>query len=46
MKVAAIPKEDLKAIFYIFSRRIGIFIGFVFILFFDSIYFAEQFTNG
>jgi hypothetical protein len=46
MKIAAIPKKDLKAIFYIFSRRIGIFIGFVFILFFDSIYFAEQFTNA
>ncbi|MFQ3306238.1 MAG: hypothetical protein ACI9JT_000894 [Polaribacter sp.] len=46
MKIVAIPKEDLKSIFYIFSRRIGIFVVFVFILFFDSIYFSEHFTNS
>jgi hypothetical protein len=46
MKILAIPKEDFKSIFYIFSRRIGIFVLFVFILFFDSIYFSEHVTNA
>ena len=46
MKILAVPKEDLKSIFYIFSRRIGIFVLFVFILFFDSTYFAAHFTNS
>lgn len=40
------PKNDLKAIFYIFNRRIGIFILFVFIFFLDSTYFAENYTNS
>lgn len=46
MKITQIPTQDLKKIFYVFNRRIGIFIIFVFILFFDSIYFAENFTNS
>ena len=46
MKILQVPKEDLKAIFYIFSRRIGIFVIFVFILFFDSTYFAAHFTTS
>lgn len=46
MKITAVPAQDLKAIFYIFSRRIGIFIFFVFILFFDSIYFSEHILNS
>ena len=46
MEILKIPKKDLKAIFYIFNRRIGIFIIFVFILFFDGIYFAENVTNS
>ncbi|WP_439128379.1 hypothetical protein [Polaribacter sp.] len=46
MKIAQVPAQDLKAIFYIFNRRIGIFIIFVFVLFFDSVYFAENVTNS
>jgi hypothetical protein len=46
MKIVEVPKQDVKAIFYVFSRRIGIFIIFVFILFFDSIYFTEHVVNS
>lgn len=46
MRILHVPTEDLKEIFYIFSRRIGIFVIFVFILFFDSIYFSENVTNS
>ncbi|WP_299670245.1 hypothetical protein [uncultured Polaribacter sp.] len=46
MKILQVPAQDLKRIFYIFSRRIGIFVIFVFILFFDSTYFATHFTNS
>ncbi|MFQ3181594.1 MAG: hypothetical protein ACJA17_000482 [Polaribacter sp.] len=46
MKILEVPKPDAKAIFYVFSRRIGIFIIFVFILFFDSIYFTEHVINS
>ena len=46
MKILEVPKQDVKAIFYVFSRRIGIFIIFVFILFFDSIYFTEHVVNS
>ena len=35
MLIASLKKEELLKIFYIFSRKIGIFILFVFILFFD-----------
>jgi len=46
MKITAVPIQDLKAFFYVFSRRIGIFIFFVCILFFDSIYFSEHILNS
>ena len=46
MKILEVPKQDLKSIFYVFIRRIGIFVIFVFILFFDSIYFTEHVTNS
>ncbi|AQS95042.1 hypothetical protein BXQ17_13555 [Polaribacter sp. BM10] len=46
MKILKVPAKDLKAIFYTFSRRIGIFVIFVFFLFFDSLYFAENVTNS
>ena len=46
MKILAVPKQDVKSIFYTFNRRIGIFVIFVFILFFDSIYFTEYVTNS
>ena len=46
MQILNIPKEDLKRIISIFNREIGRFIFFVFILFFDSIYFSENVTNS
>ena len=46
MKITAVPTQDLKDIFYIFSRRVGIFIFFVFLLFFDSLYFSEHILNS
>jgi hypothetical protein len=46
MKILEVPKQDLKSIFNVFIRRIGIFVIFVFILFFDSIYFTEHVTNS
>lgn len=45
MKILEVPKQDLKSILNVFIRRIGIFVIFVFILFFDSIYFTEHVTN-
>lgn len=46
MRILEVPKEDLNNIVSIFNRKIGIFIIFVFVLFFDSIYFSENFTNS
>ena len=46
MNVFEIPKDDLKKIISIFNREIGRFIFFVFVLFFDSIYFSENVTNS
>ena len=46
MNVFEIPKDDLKKIISIFNREIGRFIFFVFVLFFDSIYFAENVTSS
>ena len=46
MNVFEIPKEDLKKIISIFNREIGRFVFFVFVLFFDSIYFSENVTNS
>ena len=46
MQILNIPKEDLKRIISIFNREIGRFIFFVFVLFFDSIYFSENVTNS
>ena len=46
MKILAVPKKDLKAIFYIFNRKIGIFVFFVFFLFLDSLYFSEHILNS
>lgn len=42
MSILKIPKEDLKKIFSVFIREIGLFIFMVFVLFFDSIYFSEN----
>lgn len=46
MKILEVPKEDLKSIFSVFNRRIGIFIISVSVLFFDSIYFSENILNS
>lgn len=46
MKILSIPKEDLKQIISIFNREIGRFVFFVFVLFFDSIYFTENISNS
>ncbi|RCS26418.1 hypothetical protein DUT90_11700 [Polaribacter sp. WD7] len=46
MLITAIPKKDLFKLGYIFLRKIGIFVGFIFILFFDGTYFTEHFVNS
>ena len=46
MKILSIPKTDLQQIISIFNREIGRFVFFVFVLFFDSLYFAENVTNS
>ena len=46
MKILKIPKEDLKKIIAVFNRKIGLFVFFVFVLFFDSTYFSENVTNS
>jgi hypothetical protein len=46
MRILSVPKEDLKQIIAIFNREIGRFVFFVFVLFFDSIYFSENITNS
>jgi hypothetical protein len=46
MQILQVPKADLKQIVSIFNREIGRFVFFVFVLFFDSIYFAENISNS
>lgn len=46
MLVAKLKKDELLKIAAIFSRKIGIFILFVFILFFDGSYFSENITES
>lgn len=46
MQIFQIPKDDLKQIISIFNREIGRFVFFVFVLFFDSIYFVENISNS
>ena len=46
MKILSVPKSDLDIIIKIFNREIGRFVFFVFVLFFDSIYFSEHVTNS
>jgi hypothetical protein len=46
MQILSIPKKDLKQIISIFNREIGRFVFFVFVLFFDSIYFSKNVTNS
>ena len=46
MNFFSIPKQDLKKLISVFNRRFGLFIIFVFLLFFDSIYFVENIYNS
>ncbi|MEO9571385.1 MAG: hypothetical protein ABJH82_09055 [Polaribacter sp.] len=46
MKILSVPKEDLNKIISVFNREIGRFVFFVFVLFFDSIYFSKNVTNS
>ncbi|QTE23879.1 hypothetical protein [Polaribacter cellanae] len=46
MKIVYVPKPDLQKIISIFNREIGRFVIFVFVLFFDSIWFAENVTSS
>lgn len=46
MLITKIPKTDLKKIIAIFNREIGRFVFFVFVLFFDSLWFADTLTNS
>lgn len=45
MLISSIPKRDLKQIIAVFNRKIGLFILFVLVLFFDSNYFASNISN-
>lgn len=46
MQIFQVPKADLKQIVAIFNREIGRFVFFVFVLFFDSIYFANNISDS
>lgn len=44
IKILSVEKEELKKVISIFNREIGRFVLFVFVLFFDSLYFSENIT--
>ncbi|MDO6739209.1 hypothetical protein [Wenyingzhuangia sp. 2_MG-2023] len=44
LRILSVEKKDLSRIISIFNREIGRFVLFVFVLFFDSIYFSEHVT--
>lgn len=46
MQILQVPKQDLKQIISIFNREIGRFVFFVFVLFFDSVYFVEHISDS
>lgn len=46
MEILKIPKQELKQVFYIFCRKIGIFILFIFMLYFDGLQFSETTSNA
>ena len=46
MHLLKIPKKDVSAILLVFNREVGRFIFFVFILFFDSIYFSKHISDS
>ncbi|WP_298884546.1 hypothetical protein [uncultured Polaribacter sp.] len=45
MLILNVPKEELKKILSVFNREIGRFVFFVFVLFFDSLYFVENIVD-
>ena len=45
MKLFSIPKQDFKKIVSVFLRQNGLFIFFVFTLYFDGTHFAENYFN-
>tara|TARA_B110001454_G_scaffold186796_1_gene183812 strand:+ start:357 stop:1109 length:753 start_codon:yes stop_codon:yes gene_type:complete len=45
MNILKIPKNELKKIITVFTREVGLFVVFVFILFFDGLYFADNILN-
>ena len=46
MQVLQIPNKVLKKLSYIFLRKVGIFIAFIFILFFDGTYFTTNYIDS
>lgn len=46
MKILLIEKTEFEKIISLFNREIGRFIIFVFVLFFDSLYFSKNITNS
>lgn len=42
MRIFKVEKQDLKKIASVFTREVGLFVVFVFILFFDGIYFTQN----
>ncbi|MGY5353414.1 hypothetical protein [Wenyingzhuangia sp. IMCC45467] len=46
LSILSVEKKDLNRIVSIFNREIGRFVLFVFVLFFDSIYFSENVTTS
>jgi predicted membrane protein len=46
MQILQVPKGDFKKIMGVFNRKIGLFILFVLVLFFDSEYFAFNISSS
>jgi predicted membrane protein len=46
MQILQVPKGDFKQIMGVFNRKIGLFIFFVLVLFFDSEYFAFNISSS
>jgi len=46
MQILQVPKGDFKQIMGVFNRKIGLFILFVLVLFFDSKYFAFNISSS
>ncbi len=46
MKILQVEKNELRKLASVFNRQIGRFVLFIFLLFFDSIYFSENVTSS